>query len=319
MAPVRWGVLGTAKIAIPLIEGVREAAGDAQVTAVASRDAATARAYAEQHGVPRAIEGYDALLADPEIDAVYICLPNGMHHDWTMRALEARKHVLCEKPYTRHPDEAVEAFGRAEAFGLVLSEAFMWRHNPQTQLLREALTEIGRLESMHATFGFRLADQTNHRLDPDDGGSLMDVGCYCLNGSRMIAGEEPARVFARHEPGPGHADLRMTGVLEFPSGFTATFASTFTAGTQGIHVVGHDGIVFVPDPWHCRQGLVVVNGEERRVTPANSYALEVADVTRAIQTDGEVLVGRDETIAQARAIEAVYRSADSGAVVTLGS
>jgi xylose dehydrogenase (NAD/NADP) len=317
MAPVRWGVLGTAKIAIPLIEGVREAGGDAQVTAVASRDGAKARAYAEQHGVPRAIEGYEAMLADPDIDAVYICLPNGMHHDWTMRALEAGKHVLCEKPYTRRADEAVEAFGRAEAFGLLLSEAFMWRHNPQTQLLREALTEIGRLESMHATFGFRLEDQTNHRLDAVDGGSLMDVGCYCINGSRMIAGEEPSRVFARHEPGPGHADLRMTGVLEFPSGFTATFASTFTASTQGIEVVGEHGIVRVPDPWHCRQGVVIVDGDERRVTPANSYALEVADVTRAIQTDGEVLVGRDETIGQARAIEAVYRSADTGEPVSL--
>jgi predicted dehydrogenase len=315
--PVRWGVLGTAKIAIPLIEGVQAARGGAEVVAVASRDGERAQAYAQQHGVPRAVTGYDALLADAEIDAVYIALPNGMHHEWTMRALAAGKHVLCEKPYTRRAGEAVEAFERADAAGLVLSEGFMWRHNPQTRLFRDALAEIGPLESMHATFGFRLSDPENHRLDRRDGGSLMDVGCYCVNGARLVAGAEPERVIARAEPGPGDADLRMAGMLTFPGGFTATFASSFTAAQQGMQVVGADGIVAVPDPWHCKQGVVVVNGEKRRVEPVNSYALEVADVSAAIASGGEVLVGREETIGQARAIEALYRSAATGEVVTV--
>ena len=164
--PVRWGVPRHRQDRHPAVEGVREAAGDAQV----DRRREPRRRDGPQR-TPRStacrgrIEGYDALLADADVDAVYICLPNGMHHDWTMRALEAGKHVLCEKPYTRRADEAVEAYGRAEAYGLVLSEAFMWRHNPQTRAPAEALAEIGRLESMHATFGFRLEDQTNHRLD----------------------------------------------------------------------------------------------------------------------------------------------------------
>jgi xylose dehydrogenase (NAD/NADP) len=310
--PVRWGVIGTAKIAIPLIEGVQNGDGSAEIVAVASRDAAKGAAFAAANNVPRVVVGYDELLADPEVDAVYVALPNGMHHAWTMRALEAGKHVLCEKPYTRHAHEAEEAFDLAAARRLVLAEGFMWRHNPQTQLFRDALQEIGELDSMHATFGFRLADHSNHRLDGNDGGSLMDVGCYCVNAARMVAGREPVRVLATAGAAESGVDLRMTGMLEFPSGFTATFSSSFAAAMQGIEVVGSEGTVRVPDPWHCRAGIVVVNGEERRVEPVNSYGLEVADASAAISGGGQPLMGRDETIGQARTIEALYRSAASG-------
>ena len=171
---------------------------------------------------------------------------------------------------------------------------------------------------MHATFGFRLEDQTNHRLDAVDGGSLMDVGCYCINGSRLVAGEEPSASSPRHEPGPGARRPAHDRRARVPERLHRHLRVHFTASTQGIEVVGEHGIVRVPDPWHCRQGVVVVDGEERRVTPVELLrACEVADVTRAIQTDGEVLIGRDETIGQARAIEAVYRSADTGEPVSL--
>jgi predicted dehydrogenase len=195
----------------------------------------------------------------------------------------------------------------------------MWRHNPQTALLRAGLQEIGEIESVHASFGFRLADRSNHRLAAGDGGALMDVGTYCVNGARLVAGAEPERVFAVAEPAETGVDLRMAGTLAFPGGLTATFACSFTAAQQGVDVRGSEGSVQVPDPWHCRAGVVVVNGEERRVEPVNSYGLEVANVTAAIRGEADLLVGREETIGQARAIEALYRSVESGEAASVGT
>jgi predicted dehydrogenase len=317
-APVRWGLLSTAKINTPTIAAAR-GLDNAEITAVASRDASKARAYADEHGIATAHGSYEALLADADVEAVYISLPNGQHHAWTLRALEAGKHVLCEKPYSRHAAEAEEAFARAASAGLVLVEAFMWRHNPQTRLLQQALGEIGAVESIHARFGFRLEDQTNHRLDGADGGSLMDVGCYCVSGVRLVAGAEPELVFAWAVPGPNGSDLRLAGLLEFPGGLTASFASSFSAHEEGLEVVGSDGIVRVPDPWHCKAGIVVVNGEERRVDVVSSYGLQLANVSAAIRGEGVPLLGRADAVGQARTIEALYRSVETGRPEPLGA
>ena len=195
---MKWGLLSTANINRKLLEGVR-GTDEATVVAVASRDRSRAEAFAREHGIERALGSYEELLADPEVEAIYIPLPNSLHVPWSVRALEAGKHVLCEKPLTRRPAEAEEAFAVAERSGRLLAEGFMWRHHPQTRRLRELLDQgvIGRLRLVRASFSFPLGDPEDIRLNAElDGGGLMDVGCYCVSGVRFVAGAEPERVSA---------------------------------------------------------------------------------------------------------------------------
>jgi D-xylose 1-dehydrogenase (NADP+, D-xylono-1,5-lactone-forming) len=304
----RWGILSTANINRLVLEGARLADG-AEVVAVASRDAARATAYAREHGIERAHGSYEALLADEGIDAVYIPLPNSLHHEWTLRALEAGKHVLCEKPYSRRAADAEEAFDIAERNGLILSEAFMWRHNPQTTRFLELLPQIGELQTIRATFGFVLHNPENVRLRADlDGGALMDVGCYCVSGARLLAGE-PERVHGEQVIGPTGVDVRFTGVLRFGGGVTAEFTASLTHAHQGLEAIGSEGTLFAPDPWHCRDSVIVVNGREERMRPENSYTLQLENVSAAIRGEKELRFGRDDAVSQAATIEALYASA----------
>jgi D-xylose 1-dehydrogenase (NADP+, D-xylono-1,5-lactone-forming) len=313
---IRWGFLSTAKINGALLEGARLAEG-VDVVAVASRDPARAESYAREFGFPRAHGSYEALLADDDVDAVYISLPNSLHHEWTLRALEAGKHVLCEKPYTRRPREVEEAFGVAERRGLVLSEAFMWRHNRQTARFVELLPEIGELQTIRSTFGFRIRDAENVRLRADlDGGALMDVGCYCVSGARLLAGE-PKRVYGEQVVGPTRVDLRFTGTMRFAADVVAEFTACFTHVHRGLEAIGSDGTIFAADPWHSSDGLLVVNGREERVPVENSYTRQLENVGAAIRRDGPLLLGREDALGQARAIEALYASADAGKPIGL--
>lgn len=314
---IRWGIIGTGDINRKLLRGARLST-EVEIAAVASRDASRAAAFASEHGIPRSFGSYEALLADPGIDAVYICLPNSLHHPLTMTALAAGKHVLCEKPYTRHPDEVVEAFDAAERAGLVLMEAFMWRHTRQTQRLLELLPRIGRLQTIRATFSFPLDNPDNIRLRADlDGGSLMDVGCYCVSGARLLAVEEPASVFGTQEVSPSGVDLRFTGVLRFPGGAVAEFTSGFTAFHESLEAIGTTGSFRVTDPWHNRTGLIQLDDEEIRLEPGNPYQLELENMGAAIRGEAPPLLGRADALGQARTIAGLYESADSGAVVQL--
>lgn len=319
--PVRWGIIGTAKINRKLLAGAAAAEG-VEVVAVASRDAERAGAYAREMGIPVAHGSYDALLADPAVDAVYISLPNDLHHPWTMRALAAGKHVLCEKPYTRRPAEVTAAWDAADAAGLVLQEAFMWRHSPQTRRLLEILPRIGPLQLIRATFAFALDEPGNVRLAPElDGGSLMDVGCYTVSAARLIAGEEPDRVHGEQAVGPSGVDIRFSGLLHFPRGVTALVASAFTTDHQGLEVVGRHGSLFVPDPWHARAGRIVLRtsgGEETIAVPfRDPYGAELEDMVAAIRGEDRPLLGREDALGQATTIAALYRSAETGETVTL--
>ena len=321
-APIRWGIIGTAKINGKLLAGAK--ASGIAVTAVSSRDAAKAQAYAAEVGVARAHGSYEALLADPEVDAVYISLPNHLHHPWTMKALAAGKHVLCEKPYTRRPAEVDEAWDAADAAGLVLQEAFMWRHSPQTKRLLELLPGIGPLTAIRATFAFPLQDPTNVRLGADlDGGSLMDVGCYTISASRLVAGEEPDRVHGEQLVGPSGVDIRFGGLLHFPRDINALIMSAFTTDHESLEVIGALGSLFVPDPWHCRSGVITVRltgeAEETVTVPfKNPYGCELEDMEHAIRGTDRPLLGREDALGQARTIDALYRSAETGQAVTLG-
>ncbi|HEX7312155.1 MAG TPA: Gfo/Idh/MocA family oxidoreductase [Gaiellaceae bacterium] len=304
-----WGILSTANINRHVLEGAR-LSDRVEVVAVGSRDRTRAEAYAREHGIPRAHGSYDELLADDGFEAVYISLPNSLHHEWTLRALAAGKHVLCEKPYTRRSAEVDEAFNLAESNGLVLSEAFMWRHNPQTARFVELLPEIGELQTIRATFAFRLGVEGDVRLSAElDGGALMDVGCYCVSGARLLAGE-PERVRGEQVVGPSGVDVRFTGTLRFPRDVLAEFTCSFTYDHRGLEAIGTEGTLSAADPWHCKDGLILLNGREERVTPKNSYKLELENISAAIHGEAPLLLGREDASAQARAIEALYASAD---------
>ncbi len=314
---MKLGLLTTANINRALL-GVREGASW-EIAAVGSRDRGRAEAYAREHGIGRAHGSYGELLGDPELDAVYIALPNALHHEWTMRALAAGKHVLCEKPYTRRPEQVDEAFDVAEAAGLVLMEAFMWRHNEQTGLVRELLPRIGELQTIRATFSFRLTREVDVRLDLElGGGSLLDVGCYCVSAARLLAGREPDRVYGEAVRGPTGVDRRFTGTLRFGDALTE-FSCGFDADHRSLEAIGSEGTLVVPDPWFASDGLVLLNGEEHRVEPTSSYRLELDNLAAAIRGDAEPLLGRAESLGQARALDALLRSAETGAPVTIAA
>ncbi len=326
MGAVGWGLLSTARINGALIAGAKDSPL-ADVVAVASRDDERARSYAATFGIPRAHGSYEALLADPEVEAVYVSLPNGLHVEWTIRALEAGKHVLCEKPMDRRPAAVAEAFDVAEREGLVLSEAFMWRHNPQTRRLRELLDEgaIGDVRLVRACFAFALpeADTENVRLDAAlDGGALMDVGCYCISAGRLVAGE-PVSVTGERVTGPSGVDLRFAGILRFAGDVVATFdCGIDVAPRHELEIVGSRGRMVLADPFHCRRPGIALERDGASsivaVEAADSYRLEVEDVSRAIRGDGPPLLGREDALGQARAIAALERSADEGCAVRLG-
>jgi xylose dehydrogenase (NAD/NADP) len=319
---VRVGILSTARINRLVIAPARES-DKVEITAVASRDAARAAAYAREWDIPQAYGSYEELLADPEIDAIYNPLPNSMHVDWSIRGLEAGKHVLCEKPLSRHPEDVERAFDVAEREGLVLTEAFMYRHNPQTARLVELVHggAVGDVRVVRAAFSFTITDEANIRLAADlEGGALMDVGCYCVSGSRLIAGE-PLRVYGTGVWERG-VDTAFTGTLEFPGDVIAQFDCGFRLPNRDeLEVLGTEGSLFLDDPWHCWQPVIEVRreGDVERIElePVDSYRLELENLADAIRGEGELRLGRDDAVHQARAIDALYRSADARAAVAL--
>ncbi len=216
MEPVRWGILSTASINSAVIPPL-QASPESVVVAIASREQARADASAAEWGIPRAYGTYDALIDDPDVEAVYISLPAALHVEWSIRALEAGKHVLCEKPFTRDPAAAARAFDAADAAGRLLMEAFMYRHHPQTQRLADLLAAgaVGKVRLIRATFCVPLPAGVVQMSPELDGGSLLDVGCYCVSGSRL-AGGEPTSVTAHQIVGPSGVDVRLAGTLVFP-------------------------------------------------------------------------------------------------------
>ena len=322
---IAWGILSTARIAGRLVEGARQTE-DAEVVAVASRSEESARRFAEATGIARAHGSYEALLADREVEAVYVPLPNSLHVEWTMRALDAGKHVLCEKPMDRRPEQVARAFDLAARHGLVLSEAFMWRHNPQTAILRALLDEhaVGEMRLVRASFSFMLARDVDVRLDPAlDGGALMDVGCYCVSGARLVAGAEPVSVSAEVVTGPTGVDMRLTGLLRFEGDLLATVDCGLDLPSRSeLEIAGTEGRIVVADPWHCIAPQIVVESGGGRdiveVTPRDSFALELEDMSAAIRGERQPLLGREDALGQARTIDALYRSAAEGRSVLVG-
>jgi predicted dehydrogenase len=321
---VRWGVLSTARINDKLLAGARQAAG-VEVVAVASRDRARGEVFAAAHGIGRVHGSYEDLLADPDVEAVYIPLPNSLHVPWSIQALEAGKHVLCEKPLTRRAAEAEAVFDAADRAGRLLMEAFMWRYHPQTEALVRLAGEIAPLRVVRAAFGFPLPpeDVANVRLQTSlEGGALMDVGCYCVSALRLLGGE-PERVQSELVPGGDGVDGRFAGVMRF-GGVLGTFDCGFDVPPRGaIEVVGEGGTLVASDPWHglAPHLTLALPGEDPSEVPveaANPYQLELEDLSSAIRSGGAPRLGRADALGQARTIEALYAAADTGRAVAVG-
>jgi D-xylose 1-dehydrogenase (NADP+, D-xylono-1,5-lactone-forming) len=321
---LQLALLSTAGINRKLIAGARDV-DEVELVAVGSRDRARAEAQAAEFGIERAHGSYEAVLEDPEVEAVYIPLPNSLHVDWSVRALEAGKHVLCEKPLSRHPEEVERAFDAAEHAGRLLTEAFMWRHHPQARRLVELFPRVGELKLVRSSFSFPLADPGDVRLSRElEGGALMDVGCYCVSGSRLVAGE-PVEVSAIEVEGGDGVDARMGAVLRFENDVLGHFDCALDcANRHELEVVGWDGTLVLHDPWHSLEPVIEVraaDGSVERVEAEreNPYACELRDLAAAVAGERQPLLGREDALGQARTISALYESAATGRPVALSA
>jgi xylose dehydrogenase (NAD/NADP) len=325
---VRWGILSTARINQALIAGIRVAEG-AQLVGVASRDEATAAAYARENGIPRSFGSYEALLADPDIEAVYIPLPNSLHVPWSIKALEAGKHVLCEKPMSNRVEPVEEAFDVAERTGRLLMEAFMWRYHEQTEVLTQLIADgaIGPVRHVRASFSHTLPEDSGDvRWDAElEGGSLLDVGCYGVSALRLLLGE-PLRVSAEsviggERGGSAGVDGRMLGLLRFEGDVLGALECAFDTVPRSLLVVtGLEATLVSEDPWHGwapKLTRVLPDGtrESIPVEAVNPYAREVDDLSQAIRGGEPPRLGREDALGQARTIEALYTAAAEGRAV----
>jgi predicted dehydrogenase len=322
---VRWGILSTADINNKVLAGLQGSPA-VDVVAVGSRSLERAREFASEQRIPRAHGSYEELLADPDVEAVYIPLPNGLHVEWTLAALAAGKHVVCEKPMSLRAEEVERCFDAAERAGLVLSEGFMWRYTPQADRLVELVREgaIGELRLVRAAFSFPLNRFPDVRWDAElDGGALADVGTYCVSGSRTLTGAEPERVTGESVAAETGVDARFAGTLRFPGNVLATFDCGFDlAPRDELEAVGSTGSLFVDDPWHSvKTGIELRRADGKvdkiKVKQENPYRLEIEDASAAIRGEREPRLGRADAVGQARALEALSRSASEGRPVAV--
>ncbi|MEZ6071267.1 MAG: Gfo/Idh/MocA family oxidoreductase [Pirellulales bacterium] len=325
--PVRWGILGTATIAREaVIPGMRKSPYDeaATLVAIASRDLGKAQATAEQLGIEKAYGSYEQLLADDSIQAVYIPLPNHLHVPYAIKALEAGKHVLCEKPITLSAAEAEQlvAAGRRRP-ELKLMEAFMYRMHPQWRWAREVVQDgrLGELTTIHSFFSFfDLDPQSIHNHSDWGGGGLMDIGCYSISLSRFLYDDEPRRVVASVDYDPRFGvDRLASGIMLFPRG-TATFTCSIqTCDYQRVHVYGTLGRLELEIPFNapadfpCR-GWTEIDGvlEQVEFEVCDQYGIEIDLFSRAILEDGPVPTPIDDAVANMRVLDAIVRSGESG-------
>ncbi len=324
MEKVRWGVLSTAKIGLEKVLPAMLRCKSCTVTAIASRDAAKARAAAAKLGIPKAYGSYEELLADREIDAIYNPLPNHLHVPWSIKCLQAGKHVLCEKPIGLSSKEAEELLQEAKQHPrLKVMEAFMYRLHPQWQLTRRLVTEgkIGQLRTIQMFFSYYNVDPRNIRNIADiGGGGMLDIGCYCISISRFIFGGEPRRVVGLVEYDPAlRTDRLASAMLEFEGG-TATFTcSTQLSPYQRANILGTEGRIEVEIPvnapldrpcrvWHQRGEEL----QEHTLEVCDQYEVQGELFSKAILDGKDVPTPLDDAVANMRVIEAVFKSAESG-------
>jgi len=287
---LNWGFLSTARINRALMKPLR-ASKQTRLLAVASRSIHSAQAYAREHAIPRAYGNYEDLLADPEIDVIYNSLPNHLHAEWSVKALRAGKHVLCEKPLALTLDEADAMIAAAKETGKVLTEAFMYRHHAQTLKVKEIVDsgEIGNLQLIKGAFSFQLTREGNYRFYKEmGGGSIWDVGCYPISFARMLVGEDPIEVFGWQVEGQGGSDDSFFGQMKFQNGIYAQFDSGFKSPFRTyMEIIGSQGVVYVPFPFKpgVKNEITLTRGENRqtiKIRGQELYLGEVEDMCAAV-------------------------------------
>ncbi|HWE04890.1 MAG TPA: Gfo/Idh/MocA family oxidoreductase [Tepidisphaeraceae bacterium] len=326
---LRWGILGAGNIARQFA-GSFATADRGKLIAIGSRRAETARAFAATYSAGDAFGSYEQLIASKDVDAVYVALPNSMHREWTIKALKAGKHVLCEKPIASNSGEALEMFDTANRAGRVLMEAFMYRSHPLTEAVRNAVRsgKIGRVKLIRTSFCFRVWNTTNNiRFDPAlAGGALMDIGCYCVNFSRLIAGAEPTGIYAAGQSHASGVDELVAGVMQFPGGVTASFTCGMNAqADNSASICGDEGYIEIPVPWKppvknaawslaysippkMDQAAGVVAPARPKETFAVDagkalYALESDDFAAAVLDGAPLRVSAEDTLGNMRVID----------------
>jgi len=316
---LRWGVLSTANIGVKAVIPALQGSQNGEVVGIASRDEARARETADKLGIPQAFGSYEALLSSDDIDAVYIPLPNSLHKEWTLKALGASKHVLCEKPLGVSAAECREMGEAAEAQGLKLMEAFMYRFHPRFKQLQELLQggAIGEVKLIRSAFSFNARDREDIRWQKDlGGGALYDVGCYCVNVSRTLVGEEPVQVsaFAHFQDG---VDAALVGTLRFPSGVLAQFDCALSFDRREyLEVVGSEGSLEMPHAFTVGKGdvsLVEKHGGQDDILHlepgADKFKLMVEHFADCVLEGKPLRYGVRDAEANLRAIDALYRAA----------
>lgn len=329
---LRFGIVGCAGIAIrSVIPGIIQSQlGEA--AAIASRDYMKAKETAEKLGIPAAYGSYEELLADPTINAVYIPLPNHLHMEWTIKAAEAGKHVLCEKPIALTTEETKKMVEACDKAGVQLAEAFMYRHHPRYDMIKSVIDagEIGEIRGIHGTFTFNAAENTaNVRFQRSmGGGSIYDIGCYPISAARLILGSEPlaATVHAFFSPEHDHVDMMASGLLEFPDSVSLTFdCGMWAAFRNTLEILGTKGRIEVPSAFLSeldrRANFLITTGNDQReveVPQVNQYAAQVDDFVRCIRSGAAPKFGPQDAILNMRVIDACLQSANERNRVTLG-
>lgn len=317
---IRWGIMGTGMIATKVTPLIM-AAKDTQVVAVGSRKTETAQAFAAKMGIPRAHATYEALLSDPEVDAIYLTLPNALHAEWTIKAANAGKHILCEKPLAVTVEEVDAMAAAAKKNNVHLMEAFMYRFHPATLRIKKLVQEgaIGKVRLIRATFCYNWYDLRNVRYSlPLMGGALMDVGCYCLNFARYIAGADPVEAKATALIGPeSHVDETIGCTLKFPNDILAILLAGMRNNTPSVaEVWGSEGHIITHSPWFPdakRAVFTVTRGKETReeviTDGGNEYTLEVENFNACIRGEATPLMPLAESRSNTGTLRQLLKSA----------
>jgi len=322
---LNWGLLSTAKINRALIKPLR-ASKRTRLLAVASRSISSAEAYAREWNIPRAHGSYEALLADPEIDVIYNSLPNHLHAEWTIKALRAGKHVLCEKPFALTLAEVDAMSQAAHETGKVLAEAFMYLHHAQTLKIKEIVDSgiLGKLQLIKGAFTFTLTREGNFRwMEEMGGGSIWDVGCYPISFARMIVGAEPVEVFGWQLTGPGGSDESFFGQMRFKDEVHMQFDCGFKSPSRSfIELVGTDATLNIPNPFKPgrKNEILFIQNEKTQKIKINGgelYSGEVEDICDAILNNRPPHISLTDSRGNTSVILALLQSAKSGKPVSL--
>lgn len=316
---LKWGFLSTARINRALIPPLQISKRNT-LLAVASRTKENAEGYAREQRIPRAYGSYDALLADPDIDVIYNPLPNHLHAEWTIKAVQAGKHVLCEKPLALTVDEVDAIKYATQKHGRVVAEAFMYRHHPKTLKAQEIVKggSLGTLKLIRGSFTFLLAREGDVRLNPDmGGGSIWDVGCYPISYTRSILGEEPLEVFGWQVTGPTGIDETFVGQMRFREDVVMQFDSSFAVPAHSfMEIVGNEGTLNIPNPFKpgVNEKLYLTRGDKTETITVKGQELylgEVEDMADAILLGKHPRVSLDDSRANVAVIAALLESARS--------